>query len=99
MLTWPISIQTNPTTELIPEFFCGDGDFLLNSSGLDLGRRQNGTGERIGDVELPVWAEGSPAEFSAQNRQALESEYVSAHLHEWIDLIFGYKQRGKKKRS
>lgn len=25
-----------------------------------------------------------------------ECEHVSSHLHEWIDLIFGFKQRGEE---
>ena len=29
-------------------------------------------------------------------RQALESEFVSAHLHQWIDLVFGYRQQGRE---
>lgn len=28
-------------------------------------------------------------------KSAIESDQVSANLHSWIDLIFGYKQRGK----
>ncbi|KAG4392236.1 hypothetical protein GLYMA_04G096100v4 [Glycine max] len=52
-------------------------------------------GEPIGDVCLPPWAKGSPEEFIRRNREALESEYVSSNLHHWIDLVFGYKQRGK----
>ncbi|XP_042328517.1 neurobeachin-like protein 2 isoform X2 [Sceloporus undulatus] len=77
--------------ELIPEFFYFT-DFLENQNGFDLGSLQM-SNEKVGDVILPRWAK-SPEDFIYKHRKALESEYVSAHLHEWIDLIFGYKQRG-----
>ncbi|ESN92294.1 hypothetical protein HELRODRAFT_194322 [Helobdella robusta] len=77
--------------ELIPEFFYLP-DFLLNSNNFDLGAKQNGV--LLGDVILPPWSKGDPREFIRVHREALESNYVSAKLHEWIDLIFGYKQQG-----
>ena len=51
------------------------------------------TKEVVGDVVLPPWAK-SPEDFILQNREALESDFVSENLHHWIDLIFGYKQKG-----
>uniref|UniRef100_A0A8C3XMD2 Neurobeachin-like protein 2 n=1 Tax=Chelydra serpentina TaxID=8475 RepID=A0A8C3XMD2_CHESE len=77
--------------ELIPEFFYFT-DFLENQNGFDLGCLQM-SNDQVNDVVLPKWA-GSPEDFVHKHRKALESEHVSAHLHEWIDLIFGYKQRG-----
>ena len=73
-----------------------DGQFLLNRFGIDFGTRHDGV--RIGDVILPPWAENEH-DFVYKMRLALESDYVSQHLHEWIDLIFGYKQRGEKARQ
>ena len=89
------SCMSNPADlkELIPEFFFGSGEFLVNSDDLDLGMRQ--TGERLNDVELPPWAK-SHKDFIRKNAKALESEYVSENLHHWIDLIFGYKQLGEE---
>merc|ERR1711862_96818 len=78
--------------ELIPEFFYNP-TFLRNENKLSLGSRQ-GSDTPIDDVLLPPWA-ATPEDFVRIHREALESDFVSAHLHEWIDLIFGFKQRGK----
>lgn len=45
-------------------------------------------------MELPPWAR-NPRDFVRKMRRALESPYVSRRLHLWIDLVFGYLQRGK----
>ena len=47
----------------------------------------------VDDVRLPPWAKNA-FDFVRLNREALESDYVSEHLNEWIDLIFGSKQLG-----
>lgn len=61
---------------------------------INFGKRSDGT--PVDDVRLPPWANGSPEKFISILRDALESEYVSQNLHHWIDLIFGYKQRGEE---
>ena len=49
----------------------------------------------ISDSNFKLSQAKSPQEFIAIHRQALESEYVSENLHEWVDLIFGCRQRGQ----
>ncbi|KAL9648972.1 hypothetical protein ABK040_008352 [Willaertia magna] len=83
--------NTTDLKELIPEFYQSTGNFLTNSLNLDLGIKNNG--ERVNNVVLPPWAKDE-RDFIYKCRLALESEYVSKNLHHWIDLIFGYKQRG-----
>ncbi|KAJ6245687.1 beige/beach-related [Anaeramoeba flamelloides] len=78
--------------ECIPEFYCFP-EMLLNVNNLTLGKKQ--CGKQVMDVDLPPWAQKSSQIFVRILRKALESDYVSEHLHNWIDLIFGYKQTGE----
>jgi len=84
--------NTSDVKELVPEAYYLP-EFLRNRNGFNLGVRQDG--ERVDDVVLPPWANGSAHEFIRVQRAALESDHVSAHLNEWIDLIFGARQLGE----
>ncbi|KFQ27432.1 Lysosomal-trafficking regulator, partial [Merops nubicus] len=92
--TWRLSSYESMTDvkELIPEFFYLP-DFLVNREGFDFGIRQNG--DRVNHVNLPPWARNDPRLFILIHRQALESDHVSQTICHWIDLVFGYKQKGK----
>ncbi|KAM7032183.1 neurobeachin isoform 2-T2 [Passerculus sandwichensis] len=82
--------DTSDVKELIPEFYYLP-EMFVNSNGYNLGVREDDI--VVNDVDLPPWAK-KPEDFVRINRMALESEFVSCQLHQWIDLIFGYKQRG-----
>jgi hypothetical protein len=91
--TWS-NVMKNPSDlkEVIPEWFYLP-EMFQNTNNINLGVRQDGT--ILNHVHLPPWA-SSPEEFVRLHREALESEYVSMHLHHWIDLVFGYKQTGEE---
>lgn len=90
--TWKSCLTlSSDMKELVPEFYCLP-EMFLNTNNFPLGNAQDG--RPIANVGLPPWAKGSPYEFVRVHRMALESEYVSQNLNHWIDLVFGFKQRG-----
>eukprot|EP00818_Percolomonas_sp_WS_P008731 CAMPEP_0117448702 /NCGR_PEP_ID=MMETSP0759-20121206/7545_1 /TAXON_ID=63605 /ORGANISM="Percolomonas cosmopolitus, Strain WS" /LENGTH=1131 /DNA_ID=CAMNT_0005241113 /DNA_START=176 /DNA_END=3571 /DNA_ORIENTATION=+ len=93
--TWnSIMENASDVKELLPEFYHSTANFLRNTEALNLGTRQNN--QKVNHVLLPPWCHNDPQQFVYLNRMALESEHVSAQLHRWIDLIFGYKQTGEE---
>ena len=77
--------------ELIPDIF-NLPELYININNYIYGKTTDNT--QVLDVVLPPWALHSPRLFSKMNKKALESQFVSQHINDWIDLIFGYKRSG-----
>jgi len=82
--------QKTDVRELIPEFFYFP-EIFLNINELNMGIKDDGT--RVNDVITPC--DNNPYEFIFTMKKILEGEHVSRKIRKWIDLIFGYKARGK----
>ena len=88
--------NTGDLRELIPEFFYLPEIFLnLNNIQFENNKSNNDIMKNISKVELPEWSNNDPYIFITKHREFLESSEVSENLNNWMDLIFGYKQRGK----
>ena len=84
--------QKGDVRELIPEIY-SIPELYLNINNFNLGIRRNKT--KVIDVECPPWSDNDPYKFLTYLNIAFESDEVSSNIGYWIDLIFGFKQRGK----
>ena len=82
--------------ELIPEFYSLP-EMLLNKNNLNLTQdKLDSEGKEIiiNNVDLPLWCNNLSYYFTSELRKTLETNELK--INKWIDLIFGYLQRGEK---
>ena len=83
--------------ELIPEFFCLP-EMFYNMNDLNLGEvvdEQTKLKKLVNNIKMPPWASNDAYIFIKYHREMLESIEVSEKIHEWFNIIFGSKQKGK----
>lgn len=68
---------------------------FLNINDLNMGSLEDGT--EVNDIKTPC--HNNPYEFIMILKSVLESDIISYNINNWIDLIFGYKSRGKEAES
>lgn len=51
--------------------------------------------DTVDSIRLPGWANDDPYYFTTKMREFLEHDYVSLNISKWIDLFFGFKQKGE----
>ncbi|OII72168.1 BEACH domain containing protein [Cryptosporidium ubiquitum] len=107
--TWKTILEGKTTyMELIPQFYEQNPDFLLNNKlnirtnsgsllNVQIPNWQFGTdNNQLNTASLNTTHLSQAEMFLKTMRYALEGQIVSQHIHEWIDLIFGFKQRGSE---
>ena len=77
--------------EIIPEFFYFP-EIFFNLNYLNMGKLDKDN--NVNDVVTPC--RNNPFEFIYTMKNVLENENVSSNINNWIDLIFGYKAKGKE---
>ena len=82
--------QKTDVRELIPEFFYLP-EMFINTNKLNLGFQEDG--QEVNDVITPC--NNNPYDFTMIMRNVLENDEVSNKINDWIDIIFGYKSKGK----
>lgn len=84
--------ETGDCRELIPEIISLP-EMYKNNFSVNFGVTQENT--RVDSVKLPSWANEDPYYFTYKMRELFEHDEVSLNIGNWIDLIFGYKQKGE----
>ena len=84
------SLKTD-VRELIPEFFYLP-EMFININDINLGLKDNG--DKVDEVITPC--NNNKYKFIELMKIILENNKISSNLNNWIDLIFGYKSRGKE---
>ncbi len=87
--------------ELIPEFFCFP-EMFYNINELNFGEIFDNTTKTnvpVNDIEMPPWSNKDAYIFVEKHRTFLESIEISEKINEWLNLIFGSKQKGKEAKA
>ena len=93
--------QKSDLRELIPEFFCLP-EMFYNLNDLNLGEvidEQTNKPKPVNDILLPPWSKNDGYNFIKLHREMLESFEISEKIHDWFNIIFGSKQKGKKAKA
>ena len=94
------STQKSDLRELVPELFCCP-EILLNNNDFNFGEikddkdKSSNSMKLVQEVVAPKWSKNDPYLFVKKHRELLESFEVSTNINKWINLIFGYLQKGK----